>query len=258
VVRLGRLLAEPWHGSRSEETRFKKDREVVTRMDLEVERALRQSIRRAFPRDAVLGEELPEHRGSSGWTWVLDPIDGTSNFAHGIPFFSICAGLLHRGRTVGGIVHDPLRRETFWAWSGHGAFLGRRRLHLEKPGGLVHRHRRLCDSLVVIHSAPRPSARLALGRLRILLPRVRTFRFLGSGSLELSYLAAGRIDAVVSHTEQERHLHDVAPGLPIVREAGLRVTIFGRRESQRLGAGLVAAEAGIHDEIVGLLRSAAR
>lgn len=256
VVRLGRRLREDWISRPDKGIRLKPGREMVTSLDLEVEEALRGILRRAFPEDSILGEELPDQVGTSNWTWVLDPIDGTSNFAHEIPFFSICAGLLRRGRAVGGIIHDPLRDETFTGWKGAGAFLGRRSLPLRMARPRTTLRRRLPESLVAVHATPRRSSPQSLRRLRVLLPRVRTLRFLGSGSLELAYLAAGRIDAVVWHTKVLDYLHDLAPGLPIVREAGRRVTIFDPRESRKLSAGLVAAEAGLHDEIVELLRSA--
>jgi myo-inositol-1(or 4)-monophosphatase len=257
---MGRHVQDRWVSERDKGSRFKAGRELVTSMDLRLEEVLRKTIHRAFPEDSILGEELPDHVGQSLWTWVLDPIDGTSNFAHGIPFFSICVGLLRRGRAVAGIVHDPLRRETFSAWKGSGAFLGRQPLPLSSAGpmGSAGSRRRLSESLVAIHATPRTAPQKALRRLRVLLPKARTLRFFGSGSLELAYLAAGRIDAVVWHTELHRYLHDLAPGLPIIREAGRKVSIFDREESQRLSAGLVAAEAKLHDEIVGLLRSAAR
>lgn len=267
VVSLGRGIASRWSGERHLEARFKKGREVVTSTDLRVEKSLRSKIGKDFPNDAVSGEELPNRRGRSGWTWVLDPIDGTSNFAAGIPLFSLCVGLLYGRRFVGGVIHDPLRRETFWSWAGRGAFLNRRRLKPGPPGPREAGPTRpddegiptvpLGDCMIAIHASPRPSAPLALHRLRTLLPAARTVRFLGSGSLELAYLAAGRIDAVVWHTEPGRFLHDVAPGLPLVREAGLRATLFGRSASRRLGAGLVAASGGLHDEIVRHLERAA-
>jgi myo-inositol-1(or 4)-monophosphatase len=244
VQRLGRDLRAGWEGA-SASLRFKPGLEALTDADLEIEHRLRGFLSRRRPGDGLLGEEEGATAGRGPWTWILDPLDGTSNYALGIPFFCIAVGLLHRGRPWAGLIHDPLRRETFWAWPGRGAFLGRRGLPLvrRKPP-------RLREALVAIHATRRPDAAAALRRLRRLLPACRTLRFLGTGSLELAYLAAGRLDAVVWHAQPEAFLHDLAPGQAIATLAGVQVHRLDSEATRRWGTALVAAREPLLAEIL--------
>jgi myo-inositol-1(or 4)-monophosphatase len=195
------------------ERQFKGDGSIVTSADLAVQQRITSVLDRLTPGIPVLAEEMsaPQQEsmlgvGESG-LWCLDPVDGTSNFAAGIPFFSISLALIAKGMPVFGLVYDPLRDECFWARRGEGAWLDRERLY---PGAVdlpLHRCIAMIDTKRL---GPRA------GRF-IASPPYGSQRSFGSVALEWCWLAAGRCQVYV-HGRQA--LWDYAAGLLILQEAG--------------------------------------
>ena len=192
--------------------------DLLTRADLESEQAVRSRLESAFPDHGFLLEEGGCVRREAEWLWVVDPLDGTTNFAHGYPVFCVSIGLLRRGEPVLGVVCDPLRDELFWAQRGAGAWMNGRRL-------AVSTRETLPEALLVtgfpydIHTNPGDVIEL-LGRFLLQAQAVRRD---GSAALDLCYVAAGRVEGF-----WERRLKpwDTAAGAIIVTEAGGRVTRF--------------------------------
>jgi myo-inositol-1(or 4)-monophosphatase len=192
--------------------------DLVTEVDVAVEQAFRRLIAGRFPHHHVLAEELggESRPRASGCVWVFDPIDGTTNYAHGVPIFCASLGLEIDGRLEVAAVYDPSRKELFTAERGGGAFLNGARLTVSTVDRLV-------DALLVtgfpytIHDDPDE----VLGLFGAFIRRAQAVRRLGSAALDLCYVAAGRMDGF-----WERHLHpwDMAAGVLIVEEAGGRVT----------------------------------
>jgi fructose-1,6-bisphosphatase/inositol monophosphatase family enzyme len=191
-LRAGRILMDRY--GRVERVDYKSARDVVTEVDHLSEQLIIDAIKSAFPDDAILAEESGEHhaiRGeegaiSRGRTWVVDPLDGTINYANGIPFFCVSIGLLLDGRPHLGVVHDPTRGETFCATVGQPATLdGRSIVASDKE--------RLSDFVISLAL----SGRAVAGRLRAVRMAVRVPRTMGSAALALSYVANGRFDAFV-------------------------------------------------------------
>jgi myo-inositol-1(or 4)-monophosphatase len=218
----------------------KGDIDLVTEVDLEVERMFRALVAERFPAHAVLAEEFgdtPELAGASH-CWVFDPIDGTTNFAHGLPIFCASLALEIDGRAVVGAIYDPTRRELFSAERGTGAFLNGRRLHTSQAA-------RLIDALLVtgfpydVHSRSED----VLGLFGRFITKARAVRRLGSAAIDLCYVAAGRMDGF---WEQTLRPWDLAAGALIVEEAGGQVTgIHGEPFTSRLGH-VVASNGLIH------------
>jgi myo-inositol-1(or 4)-monophosphatase len=192
--------------------------DLVTEVDVAVERAFRDLIAGRFPDHDVLAEELgAESRPrASRHVWVFDPIDGTTNYAHGLPVFCASLGLEIDGRLEVAAVYDPSRKELFTAERGVGAFLNGARLAVSP----VHR---LVDALLVtgfpytVHEDPEE----LLGLFGAFITRAQAVRRLGSAALDLCYVAAGRMDGF---WERQLNPWDMAGGTLIVEEAGGRVT----------------------------------
>ena len=193
---------------------YKPDGSVVTEADLAVQERLGQELAAAYPAIDLLGEEMDEARQralldrAGRLLWCLDPVDGTSNFAAGLPFFSISLGLLQNHEPVLGVVYDPVREECYTAAKGQGAWLNGERLQCQ-PSSLPLRR---CLAMVDFKRlGPTLAAALALR------PPYSSLRYTGSGALEWCWLAAGRYQLYL-HGQQK--LWDFAAGALVLSEAG--------------------------------------
>ena len=184
---------------------------MVSAADREAERALVAMLRAERPDDGILGEEGAAAGGSSGRRWVLDPLDGTTNFLYGYPAWCVSVALEDDRGGVVGVIHDPLRGETFTAERGSGAFLGGERI-------AVRDHDDLATALVATGFAYAPERRAEQAEVVLrVLPRVRDIRRAGAAALDLAWLAAGRVDA---YWERGLNPWDWAAGRLLVTEAG--------------------------------------
>ncbi len=227
----------------------KAENDLVTEVDLECERMCRAVLAERFPDHDILAEEFGAASSSveaSRWRWVFDPLDGTTNYAHGLPVFCSSLGLEIDGRTEVGAIYDPTHRELFTAERGKGASLNGARLAVSDADGLrdsllvtgfpydVHRH---AGDLVALFGA--------------FLGRAQAVRRLGSAALDLCYVAAGRFEGF-----WEQHLKpwDVCAGALIVEEAGGRITGTDGSPFEIAAAHLVASNGRIHDAMLTVIR----
>jgi myo-inositol-1(or 4)-monophosphatase len=193
--------------------------DIVTEADREVEALIRARLGRERPEDGFLGEETGAERGSSALTWVVDPIDGTVNYAYGIPHYAVSIAVVSgepdpmRWEREVGVVHNPATGETFQAARGGGARLGDRRLAVSDPGP--------AGALLATGFGYDPATHDGdLARVRQVMPLARDLRRAGAASLDLAYVAAGRLDG---YFERGLHPWDHAAGALLVTEAGGRV-----------------------------------
>ena len=222
--------------------------DLVTEVDLECERMCRAVIAERFSDHAVLAEELgsgPGERTQASHRWVFDPIDGTTNYAHGLPIFCSSLALEIDGRAEVGAIFDPTRRELFTAERSVGAFLNGTPLRVSGTGTLL-------DALLVTgfpYDVHKQTGDL-VALFGAFLGRARAVRRLGSAALALCYVAAGRFDAF-----WEQHLQpwDVAAGALIVAEAGGRITGMDGSSFDTVAAHLVASNGHVHEEILALI-----
>lgn len=212
--------------------------DLVTDADRASERYIRKSLGRAFPDHAFLMEEFGASGVAGDYRWVADPLDGTVNFAHGVPIYNVSIALEEKGRVVMGGVYDPCRDELFFAARGRGATLNGRPIRVSSAA-------RLIDGLAVTgFPYDRKDTRRIVDLVARVLPRTRGLRRLGAAALDLCYVACGRLDIY-----WEYHLKpwDMAAGALIVEEAGGRVTDFRGRAVTTANPGeLLATNGRLH------------
>ncbi|MFN4091154.1 MAG: inositol monophosphatase family protein [Alphaproteobacteria bacterium] len=220
----------------------------VSIADTRAERVIREELTRARPGFGLLMEESGETAGTEpGVRWIVDPLDGTTNFLHGIPYFAISIAIERDGEIVAGVVHDPIRDETFWADKGQGAFLNDERIR-------VSGRRRIGDAVVTtgIPHRGRGDHAVYLPQLQRVMASVAGIRRMGAAALDLAYVAAGRYDAF---WEDWLAPWDLAAGLLLVREAGGFVSdLSGGSEMMRTG-GVIAANQHLLPPLTALLRT---
>ena len=221
--------------------------DLVTEVDLECERMCRDVLAERFPAHDVLAEEGGVgQRPGSRWRWVFDPLDGTTNYAHGLPIFSASLGLEIDGRTEVGAVYDPSRRELFTAERGRGAALNGAPLRVSDTATLI-------DSLLVTGFPPGAERGVSdlVEIFAEFLLQARAVRRLGSAALDLCYVATGRFEAF-----WEQHLKpwDVCAGVLIVEESGGRVTGMDGAPFDPTVGHLIASNGTLHDEMLRVIR----
>jgi myo-inositol-1(or 4)-monophosphatase len=221
--------------------------DLVTEVDIEVERMFRSLIASRFPDHDVLAEEMGQTRTGASHRWVFDPLDGTTNYAHGIPIFCATVALEIDGEAVAGAIYDPNRKDLFTAERGVGAW------HNGEPIR-VSETRTLIDSVLVTGFPYDIRERMddVLGVFKAFLQEARAVRRLGSAAIDLSWVAAGRMEAF---WEQGLHAWDTMAGALIVREAGGRVTALDGATWDPFGPSCLATNGHIHDEMLAVIRA---
>jgi myo-inositol-1(or 4)-monophosphatase len=244
--RAGALLRARY--GRRQQVAFKSAIDLVTTVDREAEGLIVETIRRTFPDHGIVAEESPATAGRGDYRWYVDPLDGTTNFAHGFPQFAVSIALEHAGEVVLGVVHDPLREETFIASRGAGARLNGTSIHASDVADLG---RSLVGSGFPYDVRERVDFYEAFWREA--LTRTQGVRRVGSAALDLCYVACGRLDAF---WEWNLHAWDVAAGCLIVGEAGGRVSDFAGAPHRVTGAQTAASNGHVHDQLLGMIADA--
>lgn len=226
--------------------------DLVTEVDVAVEARLRESLGSIFPDAVFVGEESQRdgwNIPASGYCWVVDPVDGTTNFAHDIPLTAISIALCRDGLPVLGIVEAPMLKETYHASRGGGAFLNGAPIEVSKAASLV-------DCLVCTGFPYEFGANLEgiIARLRAVLPASQGLRRLGAAALDLAWLACGRLDIFY---EDGLKPWDMAAGWLLVEEAGGRLSDF-YGAPLRFGGSLLASNGHAHEAMTRLLRQSAQ
>jgi len=186
--------------------------DFVTKVDREAENIVVRLLQRAYPDHAFFGEETGKQGPDSDYEWIIDPLDGTTNFLYGIPQFSVSVALKYKGRLSVGVVYDPLRDETFAAARGDGATLNGRRIRVSERSSM---HNALLGTGIPFR--PNQNLDLYLQTLKVLVPDTAGIRRPGSAALDLAYVASGRFDGF---WELGLNEWDIAAGVLLVQEAG--------------------------------------
>ncbi len=230
---------------------FKREKDMVTKADRLSEEIIITKIRQDFPKHHILAEERGLVRGNgeseAEYTWVVDPLDGTTNFAHGVPMFAVSIGVIHSGVPVIGVVYNPVSKELFRAELGQGAFLNEEAISVSSVSSI-------CHSLVGTgfpYDMEDEEDNNVRDFCRV-VAEVQDVRRMGVASLDLAYVACGRFDA---YWEPGLAPWDVAAGAVLVREAGGMATDYEGREFILENQQIVASNGIIHTELLRLLRT---
>jgi myo-inositol-1(or 4)-monophosphatase len=243
----GKILADKF--GRALRVTNKGDIDLVTEADIAAERLIVERIRSHHPRHAILTEESGDvvslGDAGSGYKWVIDPLDGTTNYAHGYPVFCVSVALEHEGRVVLGVVYDPTRDELFAAERGEGATLNGRSLRVSETDEL--NGALLCTGFPYDVRDRGDFAR----HFRNFIMRAQSVRRDGAAALDLAYVAAGRFDAFY---EEGLRPWDVAAGVLLVEEAGGRVTHYDGSPFRIYTPPIAASNGLIHEAMLEVLR----
>ncbi len=245
VLRAGAIQKERY----GQEVRidYKGEINLVTEVDHACEAVVLEILRSRFPDHDVVTEETALARRGSRYVWYVDPLDGTTNFAHGYPCFCSSVGVAKDGVVVAGAVYEPLKCELFTAERGAGAFLNGRRLKVSGASELL--------KSLLLTGFPYDLREDLPGKLRLfnrLMGEARAIRRDGSAAVDLSYVAAGRVDGF---WEEKLHSWDMAAGMLMVEEAGGRVSRFDGTHLGLVEDEIVATNGRIHDAMLAALRT---
>ncbi len=222
--------------------------DFVSNADLKAERVIKEELRKARPGFSFLMEESGRETGSDpDHVWIVDPLDGTTNFLHGLPHFAISIALQAKGEIVAALVYDAAKNEIFWGEKGAGAYVNDRRLRVS---GRKH----LAESLIGtgMPFGDRGDAALFQRQLDRVMRETAGVRRYGAAALDLAYVAAGRLDGF---WEAELAPWDIAAGLLLVREAGGYITDFAGRPIALDAGTIIASNGALHAPLQALIRA---
>ena len=222
--------------------------DFVTASDKRVEKILIEEFQKARPNYSILSEEIGEIKNDEEFKWIIDPIDGTANFLHGIPHFAISVGLEHNGEIICGIIYDPIKDEMFVAEKGNGSYLNNQRMRVSGRSKL--------KDCIIFTGGPRQDSEdknLILDEYKnfsskVLIP----IRKMGSASLDMAYVAAGRSDGF---WQRNLNYWDIAAGIILVKESGGFVTDFSGKNGYIENKTIIASNSKINKEMVEVLDS---
>jgi len=220
---------------------------LVTEFDKASEKVITDFIRKKYPSHSILAEEGSGEQNDSEYLWVIDPLDGTTNFAHGLPIFSVSIGLQKNGKTIAGVVYDVMRGIIFSAELGAGAFAKSEKIAVSNNDNLAH-------SMLVTgfpyNKKENPDK--LFERFIALTKTARGVRRLGSAAIDFCYLASGVFDGF-----WEVHLHpwDICAGKLIVEEAGGRVTDFDGNKTNIFTKRILSTNGKIHEQVIKVMNS---
>jgi len=242
----GAFLREKLHNRTSLKIETKGVADFVTEIDKESERQLTQALQLLLPESGFIAEEGTfSHRGEQ-FNWIIDPLDGTTNFIHGVVPFSISIALMEYDELVMGVIYDPIQDECFYAWKNGSAWLNQQQIKVSSCT--------LIRDALIATGFPYTDFSLIdpyMNSLRDFMAHTHGVRRLGSAAIDLAYVACGRYDAFY-----EYHLKpwDVAAGTVIIREAGGEVCDFNGGQDFLFGENYVATNGIIHQEFMDVIR----
>ena len=221
--------------------------DFVTASDKKVQKILIDELHKARPNYSILSEEIGKISNDESFKWIIDPIDGTANFLHGIPHFAISIGLEHDGEIICGIIYDPIKDEMFVAEKGNGSYLNNQRIRVSSRSKL--------ENCIIFTGGPKIGVKnreLFLKEYNNVSSKVPTsIRKLGSASLDMAYVAAGRCDGF---WQRDLKYWDIAAGIILVRESGGFVTDFKGEKGYMQNKTILVTNSKINNEMIEILK----
>jgi len=221
--------------------------DFVTASDKKVEKILIEELQKARPNYSILSEEIGQIDNDESFRWIIDPIDGTANFLHGIPHFAISVGLEHEKEIICGIVYDPIKDEMFVAEKGNGAYLNNYRMRVSSRSKL--------KDCIIFTGGPKREAKNREQALKeyynfsskVMIP----IRKLGSAALDMAYVAAGRCDGF---WQRNLNYWDIAAGIILVKESGGFVTDFSGKNEYIQNKTILVTNSKVNNEMIEVLK----
>ncbi len=245
AIEAGKILMEHFRRLPDEAVRRKSRNDFLSFVDEQSEQTILSIIKADFPEHAFMAEEVGNSENTSDYLWIVDPLDGTTNYINGIPVFAISIALLHRGQPQVGVIYDPLHQEMFWAVKGKGAFLNETPIHVSTKTELA-------ESFI--------ATGFPFKTKKFLTPYLETFkeifsicigkRRLGAAAIDLAYVAAGRFDGFY---EIGLSPWDIAAGALIVEEAGGKITDFWGNDDFLYRHYTLASNGKIHEPLMKII-----
>ena len=225
----------------------KGDHNYVTYVDKTAEQRLIEELKKILPQSGFIAEESPELNAGDEFTWIIDPLDGTTNFIHNIPVYSISIALMYKDELISGVIYEINRDECFYAWKDGGAYLNGKKIRVSTSTELN-------DSLLGTGFPYYDYSHLDkyLQLFKYFMENTRGVRRMGSAAVDLAYLACGRFDGFY---EYGLNPWDVAAGLIIIKEAGGKYCDFKGGDNQLYGKELIASNSLIHEELLNCVKN---
>ncbi len=247
AMEAGSFLQEHVGKIKNIEKKIGQETNLVTEIDKQSEAMIVKKIREHFPTHAILGEEGGALDSSSEYKWIIDPLDGTTNYTHGLPIYCVTIGIEYRGEIVAGAIYNPNDKELFTAEKGKGAFLNGKKISVSASD-------RLIDALVVTGFPynVKENPENVIQHFVNFLPVTQAVRRLGSAAIDLAYVACGRFDG---YWEVFLHPWDKAAGILLVTEAGGKVSNFADDPSDTIyQPNTLATNGAIHAQMLDILK----
>ncbi|MEO0702436.1 MAG: inositol monophosphatase family protein [Pseudomonadota bacterium] len=245
--RAGRSLVKDFGEVENLQVSSKGAGDFVSRADIAAEAMIREDLMGARPNYGWLGEESDPVEGKDPTRrWIVDPLDGTTNFLHGLPHWAVSIALEYKGEIVSGVVFDPVKDEMFMAEKGQGAWINNQRLRVSDRRVMIE-----CVFATGLPFGGRPDLPETLQDLARLLPATAGVRRFGAAALDLAYVAAGRYEG---YWERGLNAWDIAAGVLLVREAGGLIEALDRDDDLLDTGSLIAANGNVFDAFAGVIR----
>ena len=243
----GRSLLRNYDKLKSSDIRKKSKHDLVTKADMEANRLIIKTIKQKFTQHDFLSEETGSEDNPDIYKWVIDPLDGTTNYTIHNPLFCVAITLVYKKDILLSVVYAPYLEEFYYAEKGKGAFLNSKKIHVSAT-------RSLANSIILLGRSHRHESHVNLvSAQKKLKPKVLNMRILGSGSLDLAYVASGRAEACLL-IPPKIHLWDSLAGILLIREAGGKVTDFRGREWDFKSDGVFASNKIIHRRLFKIVK----
>lgn len=244
IKKLGTTLVGNYQSFNRKDIAMKSPHEIVTKYDLLSEKIILAAIHENFPEHAILSEEQGRDKTESEWLWLVDPIDGTTNFSMHNPLWCVIICLLHNDEPMLSVIYAPVLNELFIAKKGQGAFLNNKPIKVSevREGKVIN---------TFCHGSGEAAIKRAVKYYQIQKLNHFDCRQLGSAAIELAYVAAGRIESIMI---PDVNIWDVAAGALLVREAGGRVTDLVGQEWNLASKDLIASNGLVHDQILSVVK----
>lgn len=232
--------------SRTRKVESKAAFDFVTQVDRDSEQAIVECINKKFPNHSILAEERGADSQPGSYCWIIDPLDGTTNYIHGYPFFSISIALQHNDQIIFGLVYDPIRRDTFFAFRNKGAFLNERPIKISEQ-------QQMNQALIATGFPFRDKTKISqyLASFSDVFRISAGIRRTGSAALDLAYTACGRVEGF---WEIGLNLWDIAAGVLLIQEAGGLVTDFSGEQDYLKTGNVVAGNRYIHPKLLSICK----